>query len=151
MEVIIKNKTDKEQRAVVFGYTDSCFKFGGYEINGFINIKTDDGVEISFDGEIDSKKRQDIIENLRVIIIDSLEFSSNNRCSNPFMIFEGDANGDMSIKRVCHHNFLRPKADSIFPIIIPSTTLREISICTSLLFALHPYEEIKLKLNITKE
>jgi hypothetical protein len=156
MEVKIKNTTNKKRKAVVFGFNYTLPVNIAIEQSkecNFFNIKTDDGVEITYDGD-GSKEHLESMYNemgLNPILITNIEYtSSNNKISNVFYCLNIDANGKMQFDPIYPQIYVTPQQESLFPIIIHneySGKIKGIDCNTSLLFVLEPNEEIDLKIN----
>jgi len=155
MEVKIKNTTDKKQRAVVFGFNYTLHGGGLFNLQdpSFFNIKTDDGIEITYDGDGSKEHIESIYKKMcsDVINIKNIEYTSNNnKLSIGFFCLSIDANGKLVFDPIYPSFFLSPTQESIFPIIITDeygVKIKGIDCNTSLLFILEPNEEIYLKIN----
>lgn len=156
MELIIKNKTNKPQRAIVFGYLDynTILFHDSEKEHDFFDYSTDDGVEILINGDSTYEGRLKLIKKTEKwpIRIKDIEYYSNITSPCMFRVHHMDVNGTSIISRIYLNNFIKPSQEKIFPIILNSNEvvfhgLGAIDYNTSLLFILKPNEEIKLKLN----
>ena len=154
MEVKIKNTTDKKQKAIIFGF--NYMLHGGLhnlENPSFFDIKTDDGIEIKYDGDGSKEHIENMYKKMcsEVIRIENIEYTSNNnKLKNRFYCLIIDANGKMQFDPFYPSMYLTATQESIFPIIINneySGKIKGIDCNTSLLFILEPNEEIDLKIN----
>jgi len=151
MEVNIKNSSDKKQRAIVFGFSDSCCKgfINDSEDVSFFKFNTDEGIEIAIDGDKSKMARYKIIENiyLKPMELNSIEYTSNKTSTRCFYILSRGANGGGDFLAVQTGVHISQYQKELYPIIIPPP-VNKIHGNQSLLFVLEPYEEINLKFNI---
>ena len=157
MEITIKNKTFGKQKAVLFGYNE--FTFNDYKKKdevSFFDINTDEGIEITMNGDSTQHGKLSIIKNLvdNPKKLKSIEYTTNSiKPPNMFYVYMSDANGNKYLYKPIHPSiFVSPTQETIYPIIIDSkpehnTRLKGIDGNTALLFILDSFEEIHLKLN----
>lgn len=156
MELVIKNNKNKKQRAVVFGSLDCntiLFHDSEKEVD-FFDFSTDDGIDISINGDVTFENRLKLINKTKnwAIRIKDIEYYSNLSIPSMFHVLRSDVNGVRIINPIILQKFLKPSQENIFPIIIDSNEaifhgLGLIDYLTSLLFILKPNEEIRIKLN----
>ena len=154
MEVKIKNTTDKKQKAVVFGFNYNLHGGGlHFESPSFFDIKTDDGIETTYDGDSSKEHLESLYHKIgsNPIHVRDIEYTSNNnKLTNCFYCLIIDANGKMLFDPFYPSTYLTATQESVFPIIIHneySGKIKGIDCNTSLLFILEPNEEIDLKIN----
>lgn len=153
MEVVISNTTDKKQKAVIFGFNYTLHGGIKNEDPSFFNIKTDEGVEITYDGDGSKEYLESMYRKMcsDVINVKNIEYTSNkDKLGNNFYYLRIDANGKMLFDPICPQIFITPQQESLFPIIITdeySSKIKGIDCNTSLLFILEPNEKIELKIN----
>lgn len=157
MEIKIKNTTSEKQRAVIFGYSDDCWgkQQHRYSEPNFYNIKTDEGIEIEFDGRSSMEYRLMCVKSTsHVLKLKSVEYTSNfgwNKIKyGNFKTLVIDANGQHLFTDVMLQIFFTSTQESEYPLIINgerNVALRGIDSQTSWLLILEPNEEITLKLN----
>lgn len=148
MEVVIKNTTDKKRKAIVFGFNYSLFESKKDEAE-FLDISTDDGVEVTYDGvfvstysDFDTKNK--LLKNEKIpFIVDEFEYTSNKGLGNGFMFYHQDANGDIEIiKRIIPALFTDIYQTTPNKVLIKKRI--GIDHNSSFLFTLQPYQEIIL-------
>jgi hypothetical protein len=146
MEVEIKNTTGDYLNCVLFSLYDSCFKAITSE-KSFFNLKTDDGVVISIDGDSSDEKRKSFIQSLatKLFRFKYIEFSESTDELGNFTVMNTDANGDIFFRKIHTSMHIDASCKSTYPLKIYNDFNEVISIQTSYLFKLKPNQEVILK------
>ncbi len=162
MEIKIKNTTGEKKRAIIFGHYDDCWegKMGYVSQPSFFDLKTDDGIEIQFDGDTSLEYRREYVKDVHreLFNIKSIEFTSNlswnTTHKSVFKTLVIDANGAHLFKDVFLQMFFSADMPTEYPLILTgdrNIALRSIDMQTSYLLVLNQNEEITLKINTEKK
>ncbi len=157
MEIKVKNTTEERKRAVLFGFSDDCYGKAMYRYSepNFFNIKTDEGIEIQFDGNSSLEYRLSCVKATHnVFRLKSIEYTSSFELNKigfgNFKTLAIDANGQHLFTDVHLQMYMSASPKSEYPLILTgerNVALRGIDCQTSYLLILNPNEEITLKLN----